>query len=392
MNMENMFEYPLPQIQVDTPKITINIADFKIGHINIKNIGGGQLNGKIISNTSCIIFKNKEFSSNDILLEYEAVPSIYTVGDFIKSEIIIISNGGEVLIPVFINITNRAYILCEDIKIYSIKDFYTYFLEKPKEAIKIFTSFDFILWLKKIKFEHLDILEFFLKDSNKLRAIDNFFIIALNKERASFDFIQTSFKFKYFDTSEDNIIGTIPIKMIKKGYFETDIFLQNNREWLELSKTKITSNNFDTNGLFKLDFKIIKSKLKSAFEQDKILFKDFEKSVLIEVYKKQPLEIIFETDFFKPQERASFKIINNLGKELLISIAPKDAFLKFEGENYLVGKYSEIYFEPRLSPIAKAQLDFYKKPYIETKVLIKADINGKIFTFNKKIFVGNSLI
>lgn len=392
MDLRDIFEYPLPIIQVDTEKIAINMNDFNGGLINIKNIGGGNLMGKIFSNTDCIILHEEEFEGNNISVEYEIVPSIYNSGDFIKSEIIILSNGGEVVIPIFIAISNFDYLLCIREKIYTIKEFYNYYLKNTKEAIRIFNSFEFMIWLKKIDFMHIDITEVFLKDANKQRGIDNFFIIAGVKEKATLDFEETTYKYKYFNKNESDIVGIIPLKMIGKGYFEEDIFLQKECDWLILETNKIFNKDFDELGNYNLNFKIIKSKLKKGFEKNKIMFGKNQKSIGIEICKKQPIQIVCEREYYETIDTGNIKVINNLGEDLLIEILPKDTFINFEGEKYLVGKYAEIKFNIKLTGFLKAQLDFIKKPYMDTEILIKAQFGDKIFKDKKIIHIGNSFI
>ena len=136
MDLKEFLEYPLPIIQIDIDKIAINMNEKNSGVINIKNVGGGTLLGDIVSNTDCIILDTEEFSGNNISIGYSVVPAIYSSGDFIKSEITIISNGGSINIPVYINISNFDYLKCNQEKIYTIKEFYQYLLNSSKLSIK----------------------------------------------------------------------------------------------------------------------------------------------------------------------------------------------------------------------------------------------------------------
>lgn len=392
MDLKNIFEYPLPKIEIDTDKITINMNDSANGYINIKNIGGGKLSGRIVSNTECVVLLEEQFEGNNLSIEYQVIPSIYNSGDFIKSEIIIISNGGEVIIPVFITVSNFDYLLCNTEKVYNIKQFYNYYLKNNKEAIRIFNSFEFMIWLKNIDFQHIEITESFLKDTNKHRGIDNFFVISKVKDKATFDLEEITYKYRYFEINEDDIIGNIPLNMIGKGFFETDVFVLNDCDWIVLDNNKVFSKDFNNDGKLDFKFKIIKSKLKENFQTAKIKFNKIEKYVNVEVVKKQPLQIILEREYYEVNDIGKLKIINNLGKDIIIEILPKDTFIRFEGEKYLIGKYTEIVFEIKLSAFLKAQIDFTKKPYIETDILIRSNLEDSIFKEKKTIFIGNSFI
>ena len=393
MDLKDFLEYPLPNMQIDIDKIAINMNEKNSGVINIKNIGGGILSGDIVSNTECLILDTNNFLGNDIKIEYSVVPSIYSSGDFIKSEIVIISNGGQVYIPVYITIANFDYLECGKEKIYTIKEFYSYYLKNYIEAIRIFYSYEFILWLKNINYKHIDVVEEILKDANKQRAIDNFFVLTKMKEKAYIQISQKYFKYKYFTRkTEADIIGIIPLKLIGTGYFEEDISLEEGAEYIKLSKSKITNKDFDNNGIFNLEFKILKNKINSFFERKKIIFNKINENVIIEISKKKPIEIIFEKEYFSTTDKGTLKILNNTEEDIVIEIVPKDTFVFFEGKKYLISKYTEIGFDIKLTGFLKAQMDFTKKPNIESEILIKAILGDTIYKMQKNIYVGNSLI
>ncbi|WP_250277465.1 DUF5717 family protein [[Clostridium] colinum] len=393
MDLKEFLEYPLPNIQIDIDKIAINMNEKNSGTINIKNIGGGTLSGNIISNTDCIILDKEEFYGNDINIEYRVVPSIYSSGDFIKSEITIISNGGQIYIPVFINILNFDYLECGKNKIYTIKDFYQYYLKNYIDAIRIFYSYEFVLWLKNIKYKHIDVVEEILKDANKQRALDNFFILTKMKERAYIQIMQKNFKYKYFTTRLDTeIIGIIPIKLIGTGYFEEDIILEEDINFIKISKSKITNKDFDENGIYNLEFKILKNKIDSFFEKRKILFNKTNQSVTIELNRKNPVEILLERKYFTITDKGILKILNNTEEDIIVEIIPNDTFIHFEGKKYLVSKYAEIGFDVRLTGFLKAQMDFTKKPNLESEIFIKVIFGDNIYKIQKIIYIGNSLI
>ena len=392
MDLKEFLEYPLPIIQIDIDKIAINMNEKNSGVINIKNVGGGTLLGDIVSNTDCIILDTEEFSGNNISIGYSVVPAIYSSGDFIKSEITIISNGGSINIPVYINISNFDYLKCNQEKIYTIKEFYQYYLKNYIEAIRVFYSYDFMIWLKNINYKHIDIVEELLKDVNKQRAIDNFFVLSKIKEKAYIEILQKNFRYKYFNTKSDSeIIGTIPIKLIGTGYFEEDIILED-VDFIKLNKNKITNRDFDENGIFNLEFIVIKNKINSFFERRKVMFNKTKKNIIIKINKKNPIEIIFERNYFNPTDKGVLKILNNTDEDVIIEIMAKDTFVFFEGKKYLISKYTEIGFDIKLTGFLKAQMDFTKKPNIESEILIKAILGDSIYKMQKNIYIGNSLI
>lgn len=393
MDFKNFFEYPLPKIKIDVEKIFINMNEVKHGTINIKNIGGGNLSGKIVSSTDYIIFQREDFNGNNISIEYHIVPSLYYSSAFMKSEIMIISNGGEVYIPVFITLQNFDYLKCGKEKIQTIKEFYQYFLKNHIEAIMIFYSYEFIIWLKKINYKHIDIVDELLKNSNKQRAIDNFFVISNVKKKSYIEIEKTNFKYKYFDTKDtEDIVGYIPLKLIGEGYFEEDIILKEDVDFIRLLNKKVTNKDFDKDGYFYVKFKIIKSKLISSFEIQEILFNNMNKNVTIEIIKKSPIEVIFERQYFENIDKGIIKVINNTGKDVALEIISKDDFIKFKCERYLIGEYAEIKFDVKLTGFLKTQMDFTKRPNLESEIFIRAYIEDKVCKIKNNIYVGNSFI
>ena len=393
MDLKNFLEYPLPNIKINVDKIAINMNEKIDGFINIKNIGGGILSGEIISNTDCVVLDRESFEGNDINIFYSLDTSLYSGGDFIKSSIIILSNGGEICLPVFINILKLDYLKCGEDKIYEIKDFYNYYLKDYVEAIRIFYSYEFILWLKNIQFKHIHIVEEILKDANKQRAIDNFFVLAKMKEKAYIKIEQKHFKYKYFTANKNKeIIGYIPIKLIGTGYFEDEITIENDVDFIQILKNKINNRDFDKNGFYNLEFKIIKEKIENFFERKKIIFNKSKETVIIELNKKKPIEIIFEKDYFSYVDKGLLKVLNNTEEDIIIEILPKDTFVFFEGKKYLLSKYTEIGFEIKVSPFLKAQMDFVKNPNIKSEILIKTFIKDSIYKMQKEIYIGSSLI
>ena len=393
MNLKEFLEYPLPNIQIDIDKIAINMNEKNSGVISIKNIGGGILSGDIVSNTDCLLLDKENFLGNDVKIEYNIVPSVYYSGEFIKSEVVIISNGGQVYIPVYISISSFDYLQGLKEKIYTIKEFYGYYLKNYIEAIRVFYSYEFMIWLKNINYKHIDVVEEILKDSNKQRAIDNFFVLSKMKEKSYIKLSQKIFKYKYFTTNtESDIIGIIPIKLIGSGYFEEDIVLEDDIDFIKILKNKITNKDFDEDGNYNLEFRILKNKINNFFERRKIVFNKTNESVIIELSKKKPVEILLEKEYFTTTDSGVLKILNNTEKDIIIEIVTKDTFIFFEGKKYLVSKYTEIDFNVKMTGFLKAQMDFTKRPNIESEILIKAILDDGIYKMEKNIYIGNNLI
>ncbi len=150
-------------------KIAEEVSDFYSGSFFVKNIGGGLLTGTIITDNDVISFDETDFEGNEYELKYNIDVREYEPNKLLKFNVYIVSNGGEIIIPVFIKVLKNIFYTDDGYKITDIKSFFSYFKKKPLNAIDIFYSEEFFKWLAKINFQRIDMLKLFLNDEDKER-------------------------------------------------------------------------------------------------------------------------------------------------------------------------------------------------------------------------------
>ena len=81
MDYKEQFERELPIINKDNDKIYIETSNNCEGTINIINDGGGELIGKIMSNSRFISFEPEEFKGNDAIINFYINLDTYKPGE-----------------------------------------------------------------------------------------------------------------------------------------------------------------------------------------------------------------------------------------------------------------------------------------------------------------------
>lgn len=386
--MEEFLEYPLPKIELSVSKLYIEADGFNEGLFYIKNIGGGNLEVKIISNIKGITIEPNEFKSNFQCVRFYVNTEGYSEGELIKASLIITSNGGEAFMPVVIKVMPRCFETKEGIKLYSLKDFLTYSKKYPIEARRIISSDEFILWAKYAGFEHTEILEAFIKDTNKERLLDNFFILCKLKKR-SFIIVKNN-KIRLNIGDEDIAEGKIELIRSGSGYFEEDIFCDTECPWLTIKKNKVTSRDFNENTEYVIDYSV-NTKLVNESHLIGRVYIGKNNVVEITVIKKPIVKIEISKEGYSFDDEGFLTIHNNSGRDIMAEIAADDAFVKLEAKNYFIsGSMERINFKVKFTALQKMQLGIKKRPYIESKIHIKFNLDGRIIKRTKKIVIAEA--
>ncbi|MCL2699972.1 MAG: DUF5717 family protein, partial [Defluviitaleaceae bacterium] len=243
MDLIQQFEYPLPMLKILAEKIVIETSGNEKGALLVDNIGGGLLNGRVMSNSPALKFRETEFSGNQISLDYTCDTEGLKPGDVVHSEIVVMSNGGEKAIPLIIKVIPASIVTAEDIKLTSLKDFLAYAKKYPAQARRMFTSPDFAVWLTNMSYEYMDIFEHLVHDANKERALENFFILSKLKNRAVLSIDRKTFYIDVGPEQKDLITGEITVRKTGWGFVEADI-TADDEDWLAVSPDRLTTGRF----------------------------------------------------------------------------------------------------------------------------------------------------
>jgi len=181
MTNADRFEYPLPVLHTDTDHITMNTLETTSGAINIKNTGGGVLEGRVLSRCPGLFFPREIFVGNNEILHFTFTPA-----ESAEGMIYILSNGGEKAIPVYVKPTRIT--APGGFAISDIYDFYEYSQKNPAQAQRIFTDSEFYMLLLATGYEYMEVYEALHKDANRKRAMVNFFIVSGIKDRVAMEY------------------------------------------------------------------------------------------------------------------------------------------------------------------------------------------------------------
>lgn len=387
MDIVELFESPLPVLSTDTDKIAVETAGNYEGSFVIKNTGGGDLKGRILSSSSVIKFTPDNFDSKKTTVFFTLDISIYKPGDIIKTSAVIISNGGEKIIPVVIKALPFCIETKENVKITSLKDFYRYAKKYPVSARQVFMTQDFSAWLTGILYPHMDSYEKLSRDPIKERALDNFFILNKLKKQSYLMPVEKSVSITV-NPYKDNIVGaSITVQRSAWGYIDAPIAKEGGAKWLTLDKEKLTSLDFDENNTASVGYRIETRSLTEKTASEKLIV---DKNSYVKIYVKKcpPISITLSKETFLPNDKGYLSITNNTGKDILIDVSATEPFLRFEGARYFIGGFAKIPFDIKITSLQSAQFMFKRRPSVTAAILI----SSSEFAFRKKfnILIGLS--
>lgn len=389
MRIDDLFEYSLPVLKTDTEKIVLNLSGIGEGFINIKNEGGGRLEGEILSNTDSISFRQSEFSGNEVCLRYEINTASFSPGDRIMSNIVIVSTGGEANIPVIINVMPKPFSPEEGYDVFSVRDFYAYAKSKPIEARRCLLSSEFMLWLRFIGFEHTDILEEIINDPNKERAIDNFFVLSGIKKKVNIICEKRVFEYKIKCGSREIIGDTLKIRKTAPGYINAALYKKNDKPWLKVFCESIKSKSFDEDFNSEIYFEIDPSLLEEKNDEEEIIIEADEKiSIKIRAIKIPPFNIITDRECYGTDDRGRLTVKNNTSERLSLEVRANESFIRLESGSYSIGERGIIPFGIKQTMLSRLQ----KIPREKGKITVSVCYNGKKYSVSREIMMGIEII
>lgn len=380
MDIVELFESPLPSLSIDADKIAVETTGNYEGSFIIRNTGGGELKGRILSNSSVIKFTPDSFNSKKTTVFYTLDISIYKPGDIIKTSAVIMSNGGEKIIPVVIKALPFCIETKENIKITSLKDFYRYAKKYPLSARQLFMAQDFNFWLTGILYPHMDSYEKFSRDPNKERALDNFFVLNKLKKQAYVMPVEKNVTVTVNPYMDTVVEGNLIFQRTTWGYLDASIIKEGNAKWLSLNKDKLTSADFDENNSASVGYNIEPRLIIDKTASERVIA-DKASPVTVYVKKLPPVTAVLSKETFLPNENGHIAVTNNTGKDLLIEVATTENYLKFEGSRYYISSYAEIPFDVKVTSLQSAQNMFKRRPSINVSLFVTA----ASYTYRKKL-------
>jgi len=369
------FEYPLPRLRLDTEHIVMETSGGHTGSFWVENGGGATLEGTITSNSRSIVFSPASFRGNKVEITYTLHLDIYRQGDVISTSALIMSNGGEAVVPVEIRIIPPAIQTRNGARIASLEDYRRYVQTHPVPARQLFTQHDFMAWLMSIHYEHMEMYEHLTRDPNKERAVDHFLILNKLKEKSAVT-VETP-DIAVTVKAEADETGTIVLRRTTWGFMDVAFFLSEAAPWLRLGKTRLSGANFGDDDRAEVFVVVTASALRKRRQTARIgIYAEGEPvgEIRITAMRPRPLIAAANREAYAYEDEGTILLTNNSGADMMVEIAPMDAYVSFEGKRYFIGEKAEIPFTVRLAGWHAMQANLSKQMTISTEVQVRAKI------------------
>jgi len=386
------YEHPLPILESDTNSLSATPGHG--GSFTIINTGGGQLSGHILSRLDGLVFTPSRIEGNNQVISYSYTPpenstppqsttsqhnnNNNTQATHTQSVAYITTNGGEITLPITVSHSPMTIQTDEGVPISSVSDFYAYANSYPGAARRLFTTSEFYMLLLSTGYEYLPIYESLHKDTNRERAMDNFFQLSGKKTKTTL-----SLETKRIDiTQKPGQISraTFYVQKSNSGYADAPITIRGDAPWLGLSTTRLATGDFDTNNRAKVDIKIDPLHLPGTFLREHIMVgRDpiVDNILELNIRHAAPFNLRLNRAGYRFDDRGTIEIENNTGYDMTVDLYSRDRFVRFYANSYVVGQNYSIQFEIR--PGAFTSGFFRKTPYVSTSVDVRAHCPGQVF-------------
>jgi len=370
------YEHPLPALELDTSHLFLD-SNNPQGHITIKNSGGGQLSGHILSRLSGLTFTPSRWEGNSQTITYNLSSDAFNdTSKTMETQAYICTNGGEIALPISISPSLMSIPTEEGTQITGINDFYAFAQTHPQAARRLFTSSEFYMLLLSTGYPFIEIYESLHKDPNRERAMDNFFMVSGLKAKTSLSLRIHKLNLPLNPT--DKTHAHFYVIKSDSGYAEGPI--STDAAWLGLSTTRLSSNDFDHENRAKVGITIDPALVLGNFARTNIqVGPEPANTLTLTVSRPTPLKLRLNREGYRYEDRGSIEIENNTGSDMTIDVVCRDRLVRFFVGTYTVGATHSIPFEIRPSAFASTRKLFRKMPYISTYVDIRARCPGQEF-------------
>lgn len=365
-------EYPPPILKVRADQLVVEATALGVsGEFMLENAGGGVLSGVIMANSPCVRFEEERFEGNRVRVRYSVglEGAQARAGDVIQTSAIIMSNGGESVVPIAIHAAPPAIETEEGVKITSLKAFLAYAMENEPGAGRLFASEGFQEWLADTGFEMMDIYESLREDPDKTRALHLFFTLCKMKRETVLTCDQEPLSFETPPNVSEMITGRLQVKKTGWGFLDEEVAVAGVAKWLEVVPKRLRPPAFGGGDTAEVIFKINTSLIGAAGGSDSIVIGGHA-SVPVSVKIKEALDVSLDKEFYVFGETGGILCVNNTGKDALLDVAALDGFIRFEGTRFKVGRRARIPFTLRHTAATLAQISLKKQPTLMGRVAV----------------------
>jgi len=377
-----------PVLHSNISDIEIETKDICIGSFTIKNTGSDILKGQIISRCTGLIFDPIEWEGNSQTITYtfNAQDAGLSPGDVAHGHAYISSNGGEIRLAVTARLTKMSISTPEGIAIANLQDFFEYAQTNPTQARRIFVDSEFYMLLLALEYEYMEAYESLHKDSNRERALDNFFILSGLKGKTNITIPVKKFDFTYPPNSRKPISSTIQLEKTDGGYVEAAISQGMDAIWLNCNASRVTASDFKDGLQAAVDFSIDIGKISAPYVREFVHIGG--DTVEITCRCLPSVTFALNRTAFRFDDRGTIAVTNNTGHDIRVEVYCPESYVRFKARSYIIGQSGEIPFDIRPSAFLSAQLFFRKTLYMKTVIELRAAMPGLVFSNKLPLFVG----
>ena len=251
-----VIEYDVPVLEVSVSEIDKKVHSEKAfrSSFTVFSSNDAMLKGFVYSTNEYIVIEDKTFSGKSQEIHFSVATEYINDGDEVTGEINIVSNGGEVVIPVNIKVESVSYTTSIG-ELKNLFHFANLVQMNYDEALTIFKTDNFAHIFLQDDFYLLSMYEGLIKSSSINMALEEFLVSANKKQPTRISLSQNQ---KQYDIVSEDEGDTIIISKENWGYTEIDIIVKD--DFISVSKNKITSEDFAGSN-YEFAFQIKKDKL-----------------------------------------------------------------------------------------------------------------------------------
>lgn len=387
MNVKELFEKPLPHLSVDCGEIASEATDVLKGAITVTNTGGGELTGSVLSNSPYVLFSPSKFSGKKTVISYAADVSAFKPGEVLKTSGVIMSSGGEKVLPVRVKVLPLRYVTPNGAKVSSLLEFSRHAAADPENAQTAFFSDGFAAWLSDLGYPYMDAFNEIKKDTLRGRALDNFLILNRLKNPCAVSAVTKKISLTLNPYKNETASGVFELEKKGAGFIDVALVKQNGAPWLTLDRERLTAGDFNENGVASVNFFAQPDLLGGDIAEERVLF-GAAGEVVIKAEKCLPVRITLSGEYFKPSDTGFIHAENHTGSDVLIAVSASDPAVRFEKASYLVGHKAKIPFAVKFSALAMATRAISRKARLAAAISVAAQDAPFDFRRTFKIVIG----
>jgi hypothetical protein len=173
-------EKPIVKVSVDNIQIITQVGTVTTGYFKVENIAGGRLRGRIFTSIPKLEIKETIFEDNSVEIEYMYLNTFITKEEHIEDVIEIVTNGGNVSIPIDIIVHEKSIDTVQG-KIKDISQFAEYAKHNWDKAVDIFGEVSFADIFLLNCMEHINFYKLCRNNTSLDQGLEDFLIFIKQK-------------------------------------------------------------------------------------------------------------------------------------------------------------------------------------------------------------------